>query len=257
LNRARDPEPPAAGSSARPPWIVAGVHMTRYPGDGGRVARTEVDPSDVQQWHELAQHLVQAHGGEPNGLTSHGLTLDQLRFAHADTHLALAFIGTGPPDGHAHPRPMDAGEPSPRLASYFPLWSSPTANRNDLDPDGIRFPAPSQTGLPHTALYHVGEAEMADWAAGRFPRRLTCPTGEDERDWAYRVGQLGVTEATRAEWIKAHADRASAAWLAMNRASAAGLARTSFPGRTQAGRPVPPANRARQNPPYRTRGRRR
>lgn len=209
------PEPPAAGSSARPPWIVAGIHLNaRYPGDGGRVVRTEVDLGDVRHWDELARHLVQAHGGEADALTSYRLTLDQVRFAHADTHLALAFIGAGPPDGHTHPRPMDAGEPTPRLASYFPLWSSPAANRNDLDPDGIRFPAPSQTGLPHTGIYHVSSAELADWAAGRLPRRLTSPSSEDDAQWAYWAEKLGVTEATRAEWITTNAGRASARWRA-------------------------------------------
>src|SRR5579872_2964723 len=227
----------------------------RDPADAGRVLRTEVDPDDVRQWHELARHLVQGHGGEPNGLISNKLTLDQLRFAHADTHLALSFISTGPPDGHAHPGPLDAGEPTGRLASYFPFWSSPSSAAEDAR-DSVWFPAPTQTGLPHTGIYHVSFAELEEWAAGRLPRRLTSPTAEDDAMWAYWAEKLSVTEATRAEWIKAHADRAYAAWLARNRASAAGLARTSFPDQMQAGRPVPPASRARQNPPYHTRGRR-
>ncbi|HLK73970.1 MAG TPA: hypothetical protein VKU77_10035 [Streptosporangiaceae bacterium] len=256
MNRDLDRELPSAGSSEEPPWIVAGICMNRRdPADAGRVLRTEVDPDDVRQWHELARHLVQGHGGEPNGLISNKLTLDQLRFAHADTHLALSFISTGPPDGHAHPGPLDAGEPTGRLASYFPFWSSPSSAAEDAR-DSVWFPAPTQTGLPHTGIYHVSFAELEEWAAGRLPRRLTSPTAEDDAMWAYWAEKLSVTEATRAEWIKAHADRASAAWLARNRASAAGLARTSFPDQMQAGRPVPPASRARQNPPYHTRGRR-
>ena len=161
----------------------------------------------------MARHLIQGHGGEPGGLTSHGLTLDQVRFAHADTHLALAFISTGPPDGHAHPGPLDAGEPTSRLASYFPLWSSPSSAAEDAR-DSIGFRAPAQTGLPHTGIYHVSFAELEDWAAGRLPRRLTSPTAEDDAQWAYWAGKLGVTEATRAEWIQANAGRASARWRA-------------------------------------------
>ena len=117
----QDPEPSAAGPSARPPSGVAGACMTRDPAVGGQAARTEADLGDVRQWHELARHLVQGHGGEPNGLISNGLTLDQLRFAHADTHQALALIGAGPPDGHAHPGPAHSGDPVARLASYLPV----------------------------------------------------------------------------------------------------------------------------------------
>ena len=255
MNRDLDPALPSAGPPEKPPWIVAGIYMDRRdPAHPGRVLRTEVDPADVRQWHELAQHLVRGHGGEPNGLTSNGLTLNQVRFAHADTHLALAFINAGPPDGHAHPGPLDAGEPTPRLASYFPFWRSPSATADD------GFPAPAQTGLPHTGLYHVGFAELADWAAGRLPRRLTSPAAKDDAQWAYWAGKLGVTEATRAEWIKAHADRASAAWLARNSASAAGLARTSFPGQ-QAQQSAAPRSSdgspGRGSPSHRTRGRKR
>jgi hypothetical protein len=180
----------------------------RDPADPGRVIRTEVDPDDVRQWHDLAQHLVRGHGGEPNGLTSNELTLNQLRFVHADTHLALSFINASPPDGHAHPGPLDAGEPTGRLASYFPFWGSPS---RDAD---AAVPAPTQTGLPHTGLYHVSRAELAEWATGRLPRRLTSPAAEDNTQWAYWAEQLGVTQATRAEWIKANADRASARWRA-------------------------------------------
>jgi len=209
VNRDLDPELPPAGSPEEPPWIVAGIYMNRRdPADPGRVLRTEVDPADVRQWPELAQHLVQGHGGEPNGLASNELTLNQIRFAHADTHLALAFINASPPDGHAHPGPLDAGEPTGRLASYFPFWGSPS---RDAD---AQFPAPAQTGLPHTGLYHVSRAELADWAAGRLPRRHTSPAAEDDAQWAYWAGKLGVTEATRAEWIQANADRATTRWRA-------------------------------------------
>ena len=104
---------------------------------------------------------------------------------------------------------------------------------------GIIFPVPAQTGLPHTALY---------------------PRAEDEEaDWVYRAAKLGVTGATRTDWIKAHADYACAAWRARNHVSAVGLARSSFPGLIRAGRSVQPASpaagRARQNPSYQARGR--
>ena len=205
MNRDLDPKFLSTGSFEEPPWIVAGIIMDRRdPSDPGRVLRTEVDPADVRQWHALTRHLVQGHGGEPNRLISHELTLDQIRFAHADTHLALTFIDADPPDRHAHSGPLDAGEPTPRLASYFPFWRSLSA-----DGDLLTFPAPVHTGLPHTGLYHVSFAELAGWAAGQLPRRLTSPAAEDDAQWAHFAEKLGVTEATRAEWIKANADRAS------------------------------------------------
>jgi hypothetical protein len=200
---------------------------------------TDLDPADVREWHELAGHLVQAHGGEPNGLIGNGLTLNQVRFAHADTHLALDLIGAGPPDGHAHQWPMGDVDPASRLSSYAPFWPAPGHGEDDYS---FRFPSPSQTGLPHTGTHQRSLAQLADcWAAGQLPPHLTCPDDAEEAQWAYRAGKLGVTEATRSDWIRACADRASARWLAGNHASAVGVARSSFPGQ-QTGQLAAPAS---------------
>ena len=65
------------------------------------------DLNDAQQWREMAEHLVEAHGAHSGGLIGYAPTLEQLRFAHADTHVALASIDALPPDRHTHPLPMD------------------------------------------------------------------------------------------------------------------------------------------------------
>jgi hypothetical protein len=120
------------------------------------------DRSDAEQWHEMASHLVQAHGAEPGGLIVYAPTLEQLRFAHADTHVALASIKALPPDRHSHPLPMDAGWYDPRESSYRPF--PPSASARD---EPFCFPRPHQTGLPHTYVFPRHEADLADWAAGR------------------------------------------------------------------------------------------
>ena len=90
------------------------------------------DLNDAQDWRDVAQHLVEAHGADSGGLTGYAPTLEQLRFAHADTHIALASIGALPPDRHTHPVPVDAGGATRGL--------SPTArSRRHLLPGGIRF----------------------------------------------------------------------------------------------------------------------
>ena len=61
--------------------------------------------NDAGQWHETAQHLVQAHRALPGALTSYAPTLEQLHFAHADTHEALARDGAAAPDDHTHTGP--------------------------------------------------------------------------------------------------------------------------------------------------------
>ena len=79
------------------------------------------DLNDAQDWRDVAQHLVEAHGADSGGLTGYAPTLEQLRFAHADTHIALASIGSLPPGGATG-------------------GLSPTArSRRHLLPGGIRF----------------------------------------------------------------------------------------------------------------------
>jgi hypothetical protein len=188
-------------------------------------ARPEARMSDAEQWQEMAEHLVQAHGGNADGLIGSGYTLEQLHFAHADTHLALASINTRPPDGHTHPLPMNPGRRTARESSYRPFPASPS----------IPYSAPvtGQTGLPHLG-WHPGSEEdwLADLAAGRFG----SPAAAD-------------AAAGNSRLIKAAAARASAAWLA----------RTSFPSPVQTQPPpsrrTPGISRARQGATYRHRGR--
>jgi hypothetical protein len=110
----------------------------------------------------MARHLVEAHGADLDGLSGYAPTLEQLHFAHADTHRALASIHELPPDRHTHPLPMNAGWWAERAQSFRPFQPSAAARE---DPFG--FPWPCQTGLPHTGTAPRTEADLADWAAGR------------------------------------------------------------------------------------------
>jgi hypothetical protein len=72
-----------------------------------------------EQWRDAASHLVEAHGAHSGSLIAHAPTLEQLRFAHADTHVALASADALPPDRHTHPLPLDAGRPDARIATAW------------------------------------------------------------------------------------------------------------------------------------------
>ena len=100
---------------------------------------------DARQWQETAQHLVQAHGAEPGALTSYAPTLEQLHFAHADTHEALAGDGTAAQDGHTHTQPLDPGYPYARDSSFRPFPPGPTASCRSSGPYFSW-----ETGLPQT-----------------------------------------------------------------------------------------------------------
>jgi hypothetical protein len=194
------------------------------------VSRAQGGTSDAPQWHEMAQHLVQAHGADPDALTGYTPTLEQLRFAHADTHLALAMINAGPPDGHTHPLPMDAGWCDPRESSYRPFPPSAWEREDPLFSDS--FALHDHTGLPHTGAYPRSEADLADWAAGRVNRLAAADDA-----------------ATKSDLITEDAACASAVWLA----------RISFPSQVRAQRSIPPAcrdaSRARPNLSHPARGR--
>ena len=84
--------------------------------------------TDARHWQETAQHLVQAHGALPGALTSYAPTLEQLHFAHADTHEALASNGTAAPNGHTHTGPSGPGYPYARDSSFRPFPPGPTAS---------------------------------------------------------------------------------------------------------------------------------
>lgn len=64
----------------------------------------DVESDDAGKWHQVVRHLVQAHGAGSALIISRTLTLDQVAFAHLDTHVALDFVSLAPPDGHIHPR---------------------------------------------------------------------------------------------------------------------------------------------------------
>jgi len=178
------------------------------------------DRSDAEHWHQMASHLVQAHGAQPGGLLVYAPTLEQLRFAHADTHVALASIKTLPPDLHTHPLPMDAGWFDRRESSYRPF--RPSASARD---DPFCFPSPHQTGLPHTYVFPLHEGDLAQWMAMR------------------------PFHDAPADLIKGRAARAAAAWRARAISPSPGPARPSIqPGPSvarQPGRHVPRATRRR------------
>jgi hypothetical protein len=155
------------------------------------------DLNDAQDWRDVAQHLVEAHGADSGGLTGYAPTLEQLRFAHADTHIALASIGALPPDRHTHPVPVDAGWCDPRPESYRPFPPSPAARRDPLLRLHGFFPLPSDTGLPHTGCYPASEADLTDWAG-------LSSSGTETADMA----------AYRRDWITEHAAAAVARWRA-------------------------------------------
>jgi hypothetical protein len=84
--------------------------------------------TDAGHWQETAQHLVQAHGALPGALTSYAPTLEQLHFAHADSHEALVSNGAAAPDGHTRTGPLDPGYPYARDSSFRPFPPGPTAS---------------------------------------------------------------------------------------------------------------------------------
>jgi hypothetical protein len=155
------------------------------------------DLDDAQDWRDIAQHLVQAHGADSGGLTDYAPTLEQLRFAHADTHVALASTGALPPDRHTHPSPVDAGWCDPRPESYRPFPPSASAQNDPFLKLRGFFPLPSSTGLPHTGCYPDSEADLTDWAG-----------------LASRGTQTAEMAAYRRDWIAEHAAGAVARWRA-------------------------------------------
>jgi hypothetical protein len=176
---------------------------------------------EAKQWNEVAAHLIQAHGARPGGLIGYAPTLEQLHFAHADTHLALASIGALPPDGHAHPLPINAGWHAVREGSYRPFQPSPQAREDAFD-----FPLPYQTGLPHTWTVPETAAALTRWAARQPFANLSANSKEIVS-------------------IKHAAAVAAAAWAA----------RTSFPGPVQTRPPTQPDRGAPRQPEHRARHR--
>ncbi len=111
------------------------------------------DMDDARQWHEMADHLVHGHSADPDRLISYAPTLEQHRFRHADTHVALAVTGTEPPDGHVHSAAIRTGWPTAYESSYRPFGPSVTAAADPAD-----RPLPHQTGIHH----HMSQLAQAD-----------------------------------------------------------------------------------------------
>jgi hypothetical protein len=110
-------------------------------------------PNDVRHWHETAGHLAHGHSGDPDRLISYAPTLEQLHFAHADTHLVLAVMGRRPPDGHVHPAAIETGWPTAYESSHRPFLPSASAVA-----DPATWPLPHPTGIRH----HLSRLSLTD-----------------------------------------------------------------------------------------------
>lgn len=136
----------------------------------------------------MAKHLVQAHGAHTENLISCAPTLEQLQFAHADTHMALASINELPPDCHTHSLPLNAGWCDERKQSFRPFPLSPTSRD-----DPFSFPCTHHTGLPHTYLVPGTKADLADWEALRplddlRPQAIKLSATAAATAWTARAG---------------------------------------------------------------------
>lgn len=179
-----------------------------------------MEPGDVQRWHETVSHLVHAHGADAARMIGYAPTLEQVTFAHFDTHVALEIAGLRPPDGHAHPEPLAPGWSEARPESYRPFPSSPTAQEDTFFTSPHTFPLPSHTGLPHTGEHpgtfdHDGvifdaaaQAALADWPSAVRRKGLAR---NELRDRPRSPAQ--VDEALRG-YIRQYAATAGARWLA-------------------------------------------
>ena len=109
--------------------------------------------TDARHWQETAQHLVQAHGALPGALISYAPTLEQLGFAHADTHEALA-------SGTRRPHPYRAI--APRVSLRPGLLVPPVPARTDSE-------------LPHRwgAVLRLGDVPAADAVGDMRPPGLS------------------------------------------------------------------------------------
>lgn len=107
------------------------------------------------EWDEAARHLVRAHGADPNCLLSLGVPVNQLRWAHFDTHAALEIAGLQPPDGHVHrelPDP-DLDPQGDRSDPRFkPFRSAPSSPGAAPTPTASYYAQYADTGLPQTGM---------------------------------------------------------------------------------------------------------
>lgn len=189
--------------------------------------------NDASTWHDTVSHLVQAHGADPAALIGYTPTLEQVTFAHFDTHVALQIAGLQPPDGHAHPEPLDPGWSEARPGSYRPFPRSPAAGEDSFFASPGTFPLPSHTGLPHTgeipgtyshdgvAYDHAAQADLADWPSAvrrkRIEREEVLNSGREE--WLQKLKRRSPAqlEEDLRDYIRQYAAAARARWLASPR----------------------------------------
>lgn len=180
-----------------------------------------MENDDAEKWHDAVHHLVHAHGADSALIISRTPTLEQVAFAHLDTHVALDFVSLAPPDGHVHAEPLPPGWPEVRPGAYRPFAPSPEAREDLWFTHGRTSARYSFTGLPHTgcrpglfggsgpAHDRLVQEELANWAAtikSRFQRRAAGIS-------AYGVDPpAGVLAGPRA--IGRQAVAAHARWLA-------------------------------------------
>jgi hypothetical protein len=187
---------------------------------GGGPAEQPAELKDAMEWHAMVGHLVQAHGAAPALIISCTPTLDQVAFAHFDTHVALELAGLRPPDGHSHPEPLRPGWSEGRPGSYSPFPPSPTAQQNPFFTRPHAFPLPSNTGLPHTGVRpgrysHDGvaydlaaQADLADWSSAVRRKCLEL------NSWRDRPQSPAQVDEALLDYIRQHAVGANARWLA-------------------------------------------
>jgi hypothetical protein len=130
----------------------------------------------ASEWNQAVEHLVQAHGGARNLIISRTPTLEQVHFAHLDTHVALETASLDPPDGHATRNrcPPDGPKYAPEPAGPSPVTQGRGIRHLQLFPSSAHS---ALTGLPHTgerpgliggggpAHDAIVQAELADWAS--------------------------------------------------------------------------------------------
>lgn len=185
---------------------------------------------DARTWRDTVSHLVQAHGAEAAALTGYTPTLEQITFAHFDTHAALAIAGLRPPDGHDHPEQLPPGWSEARPESYRPFPPSPTAGEDSFFTWPQTFPAPRHTGLPHTgecpgkfdhdgvAYDQAAAADLADWpsAVRRKGIEREESLNSDREEWLQKLKHQSPAQLEKAlqDYIRQYAAAARARWLA-------------------------------------------
>jgi hypothetical protein len=186
--------------------------------------------NDARTWRDTVSHLVQAHDADPAALIGYTPTLEQVAFAHFDTHVALEIGGMRPPDGHAHPEQLPAGWSEARPESYRPFPPSPAAREDAFFTSPQTFPTPRHTGLPHTGecpgkFDHDGvgydqaaAADLADWPAAVRRKRIEREESLniEREEWLQELKHQSPAQLEEAlrDYIRQYAAAARDRWLA-------------------------------------------